>query len=353
VHGIKFNENNVCNFCTDFEARFKNESFEALSQRLKKIFDSMRGKGKYDCIVGLSGGKDSTYVLYLLTRKYNLKVLAVNFDNGFRSAEAIRNLENAVTILGVDYISVKPRWDLMHTLYRTFLLRAGEFCTPCNMGIDATIERIAASEKVRLLVSGNSSRLSAGIPGMSPAMYYDRRYFLNVLQNKMTLEDVRNVISRPYMAKAFGRILGRGPEVINLPDYIEWNPKDIIDTLQKKLGWQNSPGVFKHGDCLVSSVKDYLMRKKWGWSELTASYSAMIRNKQIGRAEALEKAVAAELDEEPAVMDYFLRVLNLTRKDIEEALGKNHTDFGNFRSHTLFQMMKKIGTLISKARRYR
>jgi len=94
------------------------------------LMERYRGKGEYDVLVPISGGKDSMYVLYAARRLFNLNVLAYNFDNGFQSPAATQNIQRAVTKLGTDFMVFKPREDLLHQLYRIFLTRAGEFCSP-------------------------------------------------------------------------------------------------------------------------------------------------------------------------------------------------------------------------------
>src|SRR5690554_4552960 len=106
VPGISFNDDGTCSLC-DFHdelCELYPENEEALSKLKKKISEIKReGKNKkYDCIVGLSGGRDSTYLLYLAVRKWKLRPLAVHFNDGFDNPIAIENMNNAVRILEID-----------------------------------------------------------------------------------------------------------------------------------------------------------------------------------------------------------------------------------------------------------
>jgi len=336
---IHFNEEGICNVCIEFETRWKDRDYVKAEAKLKRIFRRYRkNRRKYDCIVPISGGVDSTFVLYLAKEVYRLKPLAVNFDNGFQSAQARKNIENAVTKLNVDYISYKPRADMMRRVYSCFLLKAGEFCTPCNKGISATAYRMAEREKVPLIFYGHSEKLE----GTSPALYYsDQRYFADVLSGEMSLSEVDDLqfslLKRPFYRK------------IQLPSYVDWNENEILETIKTKLDWDKGPDNDSphHIDCLAAPVSDYLRRKKWGFGKETEKYSAMIRDGQMSKEEALEKITVEEHDEEPAALEFFLEYLNLTKDDIVQAQQRSHTDFKTY-NRKLLRIIQKTTSLISR-----
>ena len=101
---IRFNEDGVCNVCTHFETKWKNRDYLKKESELKKILAQYsRKKRRHHCIVPISGGIDSTFILYLVREVYGLNPLAVNYDNGFQSKQARKNIENAINKLDVDY----------------------------------------------------------------------------------------------------------------------------------------------------------------------------------------------------------------------------------------------------------
>ena len=106
--GITFNANGVCNYCLEYENNFKN--WDEIKERKKVEFQKILWKAQklkraYDCLVPLSGGKDSTYVLYLCSKIYKLKTLAVTFDNGFLSDLAKENITNALKFTDAEHIA--------------------------------------------------------------------------------------------------------------------------------------------------------------------------------------------------------------------------------------------------------
>jgi len=354
--GVTLDQNGNCNYCNFFEDNYVNNlnnSTEKMQEIFEKILDRLRGRNKYDCMVPISGGKDSSYVLYILVKKYHMKVLAFNHDHGFQSPQALKNIEKAVNRLGVDFIQYKPRLDMMYKLFRTFLLRAGEFCTACNMLGEASMNRFAKQNKIRIIFTGNSQRMSSGIEGISPAVYYDRKYYFNVLKGYMNRKQVENFVSPPYFIKGLRRIIGVGPEPVNVLEYLRPNLKDIYNTLETELGWENPGNQIEHGDCLLDPVKNFLMYKKWGCSEITGIYSALIRNGQICREEALERAAAEEQKQPPRILHDFLRSISMTQMEFGEALKRDFKEIPNLQNSTFFRWIKKMGNKISKVRGYK
>jgi hypothetical protein len=132
---VVLNDKGICNYCEHFE-RNKKDVLDIdgreriLARKLRKI----KGLYEYDAVVGLSGGKDSTYVLYQLVKKYNLKVLAVTLDNGFLTDYARESVTNTVKTLGVDHRFYKPDWDAHRRFYQITIGKMGSPCIACAVG---------------------------------------------------------------------------------------------------------------------------------------------------------------------------------------------------------------------------
>ena len=284
---------------------------------------------KYDCIVPFSGGKDSTYTVYLCRKVYGLKVLAVNFKNGLQTEAAYKNIERTVRALDVGFTSYGPPWSLLKKLYAHFLLKAGHFCWPCDMGIWATVYRIAEREDVPLVVSG----FSAQIESRGAKIYsYNNRFFKNVVGDLMTPQEYKDFLAPTRFQAALRRLkhyrLTRYRRGISLPDYLDWDDKVIKETVEREVGWSKGESLSKdHVDCLFAPMKNHLVVQKWGFGEKTTKYSAMVRAGQISREEALKKALAEELDEGPEVLGAFIEQLDLSKEEVDRAKHKNPLDF--------------------------
>lgn len=325
---IEFDENGVCNVCKEFNerwSRFKQD--KALRKKeLDRIFSFYRNKGrKYDCLVPISGGLDSTYVLYICKKVYNLRTLAFNFNNGFQSEIAKQNIENAVKKLDVDFITSGPSWKIAKKLYALFFQKAGEFCTPCNLGIWSTSYKVAQDFSIPLVVSGSSNRISERLPEGGRIYQWSTSYFKEVIRGEIPTKDVKEYLHLPQnfhnsmLQSVSQRIFpSKNIKTLPLPDYLAWDIKLILKTLKSELNWKQRPDKFHHIDCIMESVNDYFKQKKWGFSA-AIRYSMLVRNEQITRDEALRLTILEEKknSQEPPELKLWLKLLNLSKKDLE------------------------------------
>jgi len=310
-------------------------------KRFEAVIDRRRGKGGYGCLVPLSGGKESCYILYLLVKEYNMKALAFNFSNGWQHDDAIRNIENIVNRLGVDLVVYRPNPQKMHKLFQTFLSKAGEFCTPCNMLISATAYRLARQNGIKLIMSGNAMQTAPGLEGVSSARYYDRKYYFNVAGDLISRRERDYYLNPPYVRTAVRRLIGTEAQVLNVLDYLGPSLKEIHDALDE-IGWKRPAGAIQHGDCLLDPLKDYLYYRRWGCTEVTSLYSVLLRNGEITREDALEKALAEECTEAPSILPEFLKAIRMSESDFSQSLEKDFRDIPNLGSSTFFQLAKKF-----------
>jgi len=170
--GISFDEQGVCNFCRDFkgEVALKEEKQEYYNKFLKLI-EEVKGKSDYDATLAYSGGKDSTYTLYLLKETFKLKVLPITFDNGFISDQAFKNIRAVCENLGIDNIVFKADFQIIKKIFRAgientmyspkALERASTICTSCIGLVKFTTLKIALEKQIPIMAWGWS-------PGQAP-----------------------------------------------------------------------------------------------------------------------------------------------------------------------------------------
>jgi hypothetical protein len=334
---------NVCNHCRSFSgarARHPVESAEVRREQLERILRTFRGRGVYDVLVPVSGGKDSMFVLYLLAKECGRKVLAYNFDNGFQSEQARLNIQRAVKTLDVELLVFKPSERRLLDLYRTFLLRAGEFCSPCNMMIGAAANRIALQHGIRLIGIGGSSVRDSGLDGMSMSHYTDRRYYLNVIKGRIAYHDVRHYVNASPVVNTLRRFLGLSPVDIDVLDYVHPGTAAMKEILEREIGWQPPSEELEHGDCRLNPLKDYLMNRRWGFSETTGAYAALVRIGEMTREEALRRAEEEEIRREPEVLEEFLQKIGVTRAEFEATKDRHFSEFPNYGTSKLFKTAK-------------
>jgi N-acetyl sugar amidotransferase len=329
VPNITFDEKGVCSNCQKHNKRQLLNTF-AKKTELDKIFKEAKDRHlAYDALVPWSGGKDSTFVIYQLAKIYGLKVLAINYHNGFQSETAAKNISNIAENLGVDCIFIKPDWQLLKRIYAAFMRYKGEPCTACNIIGYVLILSFALRESLwmkgcPLIVGGWSSELEA----MGGADTFNYSGFKDILANETGLLEVFE--SHPLIDKKICRYLEAindprftaqyddMPEIkiIQLPNYMEWNPIEINKILQEKTGYTIPiSGQSSHFDCWISPVAQYLFSKEWGFNQYEVTYSEMIRKGQMNREEALKK-IQSISNEEPEQMEAFLKKMLLSRSEI-------------------------------------
>ena len=358
---IRFDENGVCNVCRDFErrwGRFKQPDYlRSKKIELERIFNSNRKKAKsYDCLVPVSGGMDSTYVLYVCKKIYNLRVFALNFDNGFQSKFAIENLKNAVEELDVDFVSYRPSWELQRRLYALFFRRTGEFCTPCNVGIRSLSHKFARDLGIPLIVSGASDRIEVQYPRGAHIYHWSKTYFKEVIRGEISFKEAADYLHVPQgiVERVLSRIsthipFGRRVKTIPLPDYLEWDLKKRLDILRSEVKWQHYPGKREHTDCIMDPVRVYLRQKKWGLSA-SLKYGTLVRNGQIDRKQALERTLCEEAiaSKEPPILERWLELLNLSRKDLDGFERRSQLPYISIRRGAEQRVLKTLERTVGK-----
>ncbi len=326
---LVFDKAGVCSKCHEHERLFLRRDYAKLSARLEGLVNWAKGqKKRYDCIVPFSGGKDSSYTLYLCRKKFGMKVLAVNFNNGLRTLEALKNMENIVKQSDCGFVCYGPSWETMKKLYRRFFQLTGQFCFPCDMGIWATVHRVAEQYDVPLIVSGFSSQIES----RGPKIYsYNNNLFRRIAKevlSKGEMIDFLGISNSEKLARRFRRLRpSRYRRQISLPDYMVWDDREIKSTIYSELGWEKrEDGSSDHIDCLFAPIKNYLVVQKWGFGEKTTKYSAMIRAGQMDRETAL-KACAEEYEKNEKTLELFKEMLDLNDNDLRQAREKSHLPF--------------------------
>jgi hypothetical protein len=285
----------------------------------KKLIDFLnlyRGKkGKYDCMVGISGGRDSTYTLWKLVNDYKLKVLAIHYDNPFTSEQAKRNMEKTAEILGIDII----KWSFPEGEHLNATKKAMKVWShhPSSMMIPIvcahcknwwpTIFKHARENEVSLIVIGSNPLETASFKkaGLGGARNYHKlsnipnvitKSFKELMANPRYLTNVSWPLvlsmylgashSSPYLKWRY-----KDMTVIRLFDYIKWNESEVESTITNHLAWKKSPEVASSWrfDCRLDYVRRRMYESTVGVTELRDLLSKMIREGMITREKALER----------------------------------------------------------------
>lgn len=322
--GIEFDENGVCNVCRIVEERDKRKTeywdkkereFRAILEKYKE--QAERQGNPYDCIVPFSGGKDSTYTLYTLTRIYNMTPLAVTFNHLFFRDIIKKNQQNILKKLGVDHIMFTPNWHVVKKICRKSFEITGDFCWHCHCGIYAYPMQIAVKYKIPLLIWGSTDYST--VESIPRDWTFFKQYVslgLNpedFVGDGITLRDLQ-----PYMYPSENDLRDLGIIGINQGDYVRWNVRKQVELIKNELGWKESKveGSFSDYDkieCKYIGVRDYIkfIRRRYGRSAQLASVD--IRDGLMSREEAL-KIIEKYDGKRPDSLTDFLKDIDISEE---------------------------------------
>ena len=309
--GITFDKSGTCNYCLTYTPR-KVEGEDKLVAILKRF---KKKGGRYDCMVGVSGGRDSTYTLWKLVNDSQMRVLAVNYKNPFTSGQARENMRRAIQILKVDFFD----WEFPNDVHRRSTAKALRawshhpssalipiVCTHCKT-MWPTLYRIARDHETPLIVVGSNPLETASFKqaGLGGARYYHKPSLLPRLISKSISELIKN--PRYLTSCSWGTVLKmylcaghnspylrwrfKDITVVRLFDYLRWNEKEVLSTITDNLGWQKSMEVESSWrfDCRLDYVRRLMYGATVGVTELRDLFSKMIREGMISRSEALNR----------------------------------------------------------------
>jgi len=324
VAGISFDNKGVCSVCKNIKKKMKINFIERKG-KLKKIFEKFKGKGKYDCLVPYSGGKDSAYVLYIC-KKYGMVPLAYNFNNHFQTRIGKDNMENIVRAVDVDLVTFAPEWKVVKKLCLKGLEKIGDFCWFCNSGVYATSIQRGIIEDVPLIVFGE--HVVEYDPRFGFGDTYEKVYRESAQEGVPETEFIDDEIGidnlKPYTLPLLE--LREKLSVIFLGDYIKWDKDEIIKILKKEVGWKEgevkgASTTFEHIDCKFTGIRDYIKFLKRGYGRNAQLASIKIREGKITREEALKEAKRD--GKEPINLNEFLETINLTKEEFIEIISKH------------------------------
>jgi N-acetyl sugar amidotransferase len=323
--GITFDSKGVCNFChlhDKWALMYPNDEHgQAIwGKQLEKIKRDGTGR-KYDCVVGISGGRDSTYVLHLIVTKYKLRPLAVHFNDGFDNPVGGENMINITRKLGIELRTITSDWREAKDLKLSFLKASvPELNEGTDVGIAAACYGVAHKEGIKHIIYGQSFR-TEGIKPMSWAyMVGDyvndvQRKFGSVKLRKWKPDDPNYHLG---WKELFYYSIIKGIKAHSPLYYENYVRKEAEEILKREYNWVY-PGAHYYDD-LYWSLITYVHRVKFNIDFRLNAYSALIRDGQMDRDWAIEAVKKPYVMEDPRIIDLCLKRLAITREQFEEWL---------------------------------
>lgn len=331
--GVSFDELGICTACRTSEQKM-HISWKDRSQELEQILDKAKQEAiSYDCILPISGGKDSFYQAHILTKVFNLRPLAVTFSHNWYSETGFYNLQLCLKTFGLDHIQFTPSRDLVNRLARQSLFEIGDSCWHCHAGVGSFPLKIAVAFGIKLLIWGESICESSGRATYKDSIgSYDKDYFTRISAKK-TAEEMANTGCASlkelslFSVPSSAEIDNKGIWGLHLGDYIFWDEERQTEFIKTHYGWRETEMEsaykgFKSAECIMAGVHDHMCYQKRGFSRASMQAAVDVRNGLMTRDEGL--ALASRIDAEiPHALDYYKTITGLAQEEFENEI-KNH-----------------------------
>ncbi|MEG0858021.1 MAG: N-acetyl sugar amidotransferase [Pseudomonas sp.] len=339
---IRFDESGVCEYCRNFDnviqpnwdtgAGGKSELM-AIAEKIKE-----HGKGKdFDCIIGLSGGLDSSYAAYIAKHVMGLRPLLFHVDAGWNTDQAVGNIEKLVDGLGVELYTDVINWEEMKDLQVSFLRsQISDQDLPQDAAFFSSLYKFAREHKIKYVLTGANYSTECcrepeewgGYPGIDKILFKD----IHGKFGKRSLKSFPLVDILIYKV-FYQRILGmQVVKPLNLVPYVK---ADAEATLERLFGWKRFQHKH-HESRFTRFYEDYWMPRKFGYEKRRAHFSSLIMTGQLTREAALDRIAKPEMDENflKSEFEYVAHKLDLTVPELQgifEGQNKTFHDYKNKR----------------------
>ena len=346
---IEFDENGVCSFCKQTDELIIQYGIEDGSgeKKLKNIIEEIKkdGKGKpYDCVLGVSGGVDSSYMLHLAIQ-WGLRPLAVHYDNTWNSGIATENIKKMLSALNIDlYTHVVDNKEVDDIFLAFFKSDVPELDASTDLALAEVLYRAADKYKVKYILEGHSF-LTEGISPLG-SFYFDGKYIKSIHDKfgkiKMKTYPLMTFVS--FMKW----ILVKRIKKIRPYWYMKYTKDEVKAFLEKTYGWQYYGGHHLENR-IVAFNHSYYLPKKFNVDLRNLSLAAACRTGVITREEAL-KRYSEEPHLESGLLDYFKNRLSLSDSEFEQIMSRPPKNYKSYPTYKpLFEKLRPLFYLLAKA----
>ena len=339
---IIFDQKGVCDHCNTFYLDISpkwhtdERGDKALKETVKKI--KKEGEGKdFDCLMGMSGGIDSSYLLYIMVKKYGLRPLVFHVDAGWNSQIAVNNIERLVDGLGLDLYTEVINWEEIKDLQLSFFKSGvSHIDTPQDHSFFATMYKFASKHNIKhILTGGNYSTECVRNP--LEWMYYqsDSIQLRDIYKKHGTGKLKDYPISNILWHKVYLPYI-KGIKLIRPLDFVPYNKDEAMQLLVDKFGYQKYPQ--KHFESRFTRFyESYWLPKKFGFDTRKVQYSSLILTDQMTRTEALEKLSKPAYDPETIDQDFeFIATkLGIKVEELQSYMDAPNKTFKDYRSQEI------------------
>jgi len=331
--GMEFDEMGICKACRSSEQKMRID-WKARHEALKRLIDDAKAKSgnNYDCVVPISGGKDSAFQLFILTQVFGVTPLAVTFSHNWFTETGRYNLTNILEKLGVDHMMYTPSRGLVNKLARKSLPMIGDACWHCHAGVWSYPFHVAVKFKIPLIIygespaefSGRTTYFDQAVPSDKDFIRVGMQESIKVPADKMVGDGITRKELNLFFPPTAQELEDAGIHGMFLGDFVFWDHERQNEFLVKEFGWkedrvEGSYKWYKSVECRMAGVHDYAKFVKRGFGRGTDFASQDVRTGLMTREEAFE--LAAKVDSErPETLDYYLQITGYTEDEFHRIL---------------------------------
>lgn len=333
---ISFDEHGYCNHCNDYFNRLASRTYQGKEsdRQFQKLVARIKasGKGKkYDCLLGVSGGIDSSYAAYL-AKKAGLRVLLLHLDNGWNSEISVRNIVSISDKLGFDYQSYVLDWEEFRDLQVSFLLASvPEMETPTDIAIPAALHKTAAKYGVKYILSGGNFATEGILP---KTWHYNARdlKYLKYIHRKFGNGKLKTFPLFGWKEETWYKLV-KGIRYVYILNQVPFSKKEAMVILERELGWRYYGGKH-HESKYTGFVQSYILPEKFKIDYRRATFSTQICAGELKREEALAELRARPFDPEKVIVEkeYICKKLQISTEDFDNLMAepaKIYRDYPN------------------------
>ena len=339
---IIFDENGVCDHCNTYYSEIlpnwhPNEKGHAtLNGIITKIIKSGAGQD-LDCIMGMSGGIDSSYLLYSMVKEYGLRPLVFHVDAGWNSQIAVNNIERLIDGLGLDLYTEVINWEEIKDLQLAFL-KSGvpHIDVPQDHAFFATMYKFASENNIKYILTGGNYSTECVRNPLEWMYYQSDSVQLRDIHNKFGTIPLDSYPVTSILWHKFYLPYIKGIKLIRPLDYAPYHKEDAMNLLVEKFGYQKYPQ--KHFESRFTRFyESYWLPERFGYDTRKVQFSSLILTKQMTRKEALEKLKEPAYNPETIhqEFEYVANKLNINIDELESYMDLSKKTYKDYKSQEL------------------
>lgn len=341
---ISFNKEGICNYCQESLVEHNYLGMDQLKKTIDSALFHSDPTRKYDCVVGLSGGRDSSYLLYFAKVILNLRVLAVSVDHDFITPLARKNIKTIVDKVGVDIVYLQndvlnreSRRCVHNWSQKPDVAMAISFCTGCRYGINKLLPDYVRKHKIPIMLTGHVP--IEGKMDFRVNLLCDEKekniknfaigYAKRLLKNPSYLKSIGSLYHQYIDFVAAKNIFkGDNPIIISPFYFIEWKEETVLSKIIE-LGWQYDAKEFSsswRSDCYVGVLRQFVYKKMLGFNDVDVYYANRLRYNKIEYKDALTRIKEESEDKEDTVRYVLKEFYNINYLDLVGKISNNYSD---------------------------